>query len=79
MTNFEMFTDSGNIIIAGVSRAAKEQKWSWDRVEKKLDELSKQKMLEECTDTMVREAIWLYLYGPVKQARTWNGQPMGDA
>ena len=72
MTNFGMYTDSGNIIIAGVARAAKEQNWHWHRVEDKLDELSKQKMLEECTDTDVRECVWYFMHGNVKQGRDGN-------
>tara|TARA_B110000196_G_C20501558_1_gene366978 strand:+ start:224 stop:463 length:240 start_codon:yes stop_codon:yes gene_type:complete len=73
-TDFGMFTDNGNIIIAGVARTAKENNFPWTWVENKLDELSSNKDLEECTDTDVRESIWHFMHGNVKQGR--DGEPM---
>ena len=63
-TDFEMYTDAGNQKVAQiVEQAAKRNKpftWVEQRLEKLGDSSSK---FEEATDTAVREACYMELFG----------------
>ena len=61
MKSYGMFTDSGNSTIHGVVLMARVANMSWDQVVEVLYDLSTMDGLEEASDTVVREAVYMEL------------------
>lgn len=64
---FGMFTDFGNRAVYGIAVAAKTMKLnnevSWGVVYRALELLAEKEGFEEATDTEVREAVYMYVFG----------------
>ena len=65
MTNFEMFTDAGNIAVKAIAneyigRGFDDLEMLFDCVMGDVESLSHCQAFEEATDTAVREAVWVF-------------------
>jgi hypothetical protein len=63
MTDFGMFTDAGETVVASLVDLAKKSALPWDTVETMLQALSNNEVFSEASDTAVREAVYCELYG----------------
>jgi len=62
--NYSMFTDFGNDAVDAIVRSAKVLKMDWAQVENELTSLADRfPEFEEATDTSVREAVYMTLFG----------------
>lgn len=58
MTDYAMFTDFGNSMVAEIVKGAKYKNLRWAEVYEMLNTISTIKGCEEATDTAVREAVY---------------------
>ena len=58
MTDYSMFTDSGNALIHGIVEGAKEENLTWPEVYKLLSKVSQVNGFAEAMDTAVRENVY---------------------
>jgi 4-alpha-glucanotransferase len=63
--DFGMFTKEGNERVADIAAWHKVARSGWEKVEKSLAILEKMEMgaFEECTDTEVRDNVWVFING----------------
>lgn len=59
--NFAMFSDAGNAAVGAIVKMASEKRWTWERTEAALYQLSGISEFEEATDTAVREVVYCTL------------------
>jgi|TARA_Y100000310_G_C20345862_1_gene651988 hypothetical protein len=64
ITDFEMYTDKGNELVANIVKQAAKRNKPFTWVEQKLEKLGDSSpKFEEATDTAVREACYMELFG----------------
>jgi len=63
MNYFGMFSKAGDAAVKHIVDCALEDGSAWLEVYQELVNLSQVKGFEEATDTAVREAVWVALYG----------------
>jgi len=63
MKTYAMYTNAGDAAVYGIVVAADANGLSWGQVYDSLRRLSTQPGFEEATDTAVREAVYIDLFG----------------